>query len=250
MGESGSHCCPPLNLQTLYNVRDLGGHNTLDAKTTRCGRFLRADAPVSLSRADQALLLSYPIRHIIDLRSQSEVDKQPNMLRNHPDVKYENIPLLGKDLEQDLIRLQKKNSHRGFELVDLYVHILDQSQSAIGKVLLSMAWTSSVAVLFHCTHGKDRTGIITALLLRLAGVDEEQVIEDYRISEARLDPWFSTFIADIPEADRRFFITPPRYMRQTLQHLAGQYGTVQDYLLRCGLTCPDQELLRKKLLDP
>lgn len=235
-------------MDTLYNIRDLGGHPTQHGQKTQFFRFVRSDAPVRLSQSDQERLLAYPIRQIIDLRSLNEVNQQPNSLKDHPLVQYVHIPLLGPSLEQDMMRLQK-DQEKDIELVDLYLYILDHSKPAVARVLKTMLGAKEGAVLFHCTHGKDRTGLIAALLLSLAGVDKETIVSDYSLSESKLQPWFDTFIHNIPKADRRFFTTPARYMEQTLKHIEEQYGSIEEYLRLCGLSQKEQSLLKKRLLD-
>ncbi|MDW7657998.1 MAG: tyrosine-protein phosphatase [Bacillota bacterium] len=250
MADSRSQDCPPLKLQTLYNIRDLGGHPTADGRETQCGRFIRSDAPVRLSQSDLDVLLSYPVRHVIDLRSQSEIRQQPHDLRDQPGISYHNIPLLGVSLERDMMRLQRNNGHKKISLVDLYRHILDQSQTAIRSVMLTLAAADSDARLFNCSHGKDRTGLITALLLALAGVGHDHIVDDYQVSESLLKPWFDTFIHMVPETDRRFFMTPPHYMRETLAYIEEKYHGATSYLLACGVDISVQERLRQLLLAP
>ena len=131
-------------------------------------------------------------------------------------IRYHNIPLLGASLERDMMRLQINNGSKKISLADLYRHILDQSQPAIGAVMLTLAAADNGARLFNCSHGKDRTGLIAALLLALAGVSHDNIVADYQVSESLLKPWFDTFIHKVPETDRRFFMTPPHFMREAL----------------------------------
>ena len=250
MNDNRPQAPQPLNLQTLYNIRDLGGHLTADGRKTVYGRFIRSDAPVRLSPSDLAALLALPVRHVIDLRSQSEIRDQPHDLRNHPDIRYHNIPLLGASLEHDMMRLQQKNGHQPISLADLYRHVLDESQPAIGTVMRTLAAADHGARLFNCSHGKDRTGLIAALLLTLADVDNSRIIDDYQVSESLLKPWYDTFIEQIPEPDRRFFITPPQFMRATLAHIHNKYHDITAYLLQCGVPLTVQERLRQLLLTP
>ena len=245
-----SLACPPIYLESLYNIRDLGGYPAAGGRKTRCGRFIRSDAPVSLSETDLETLLAYPVRHVIDLRSESEIRQQPHDLKHNPAVHYVNIPLLGTDLERDLMSLQQKNDNQAISLADLYRHILDQSQKAIGTVMQTMARAEGGARLFNCSHGKDRTGLIAALLLSLADVDPGSIIEDYRISEGLLKPWFDTFIQTVPQAHRHFFVTPPRFMKETLDHLSEKYHSASEYLLLCGVLPPELDRLRHLLLEP
>jgi len=132
----------------------------------------------------------------------------------------------------------------------MYRHILDESQPAIGAVMRTFAAADQGARLFNCSHGKDRTGLIAALLLTLAGVAHDRIIDDYQVSESLLKPWFDTFIEQVPKSDRRFFITPPHFMRATLAHIRENYRDITAYLLQCGVPLTVQERLRQQLLVP
>jgi len=235
--------CPPLPLETLYNARDLGGFPIAGERTTVCGRFLRADAPVRLSHADRKTLVAYPVSVVIDLRSRSEIRDMPHQLKGLPGIAYHHIPLLGDDLGQDLARLQRHAGQERLTLADLYRHMLDQSQEAIGSVMTVLAGETSGARLFNCSHGKDRTGLIAALLLGLVGVSADEIVADYQVSEVYLEPWFRHIIRHVPPGERHFFQTPARYMQETLAHLARQYRSAADYLLRCGVSRDSQNRL-------
>jgi protein-tyrosine phosphatase len=243
--------CPRFPLQTLYNTRDLGGYRTRDGRVTICGRLIRADAPVRLNAHDLQVLLSIPVHTVVDLRSLDELRRHPHSLRNNAAVSYRNIPLLGDNLERDIRAVKSHDPARTqVNLVDLYLHLLENARPAIGMVLNTLAAAGSGACLFNCTHGKDRTGLIAALLLLLAGVAERDIIEDYQISAALLKPWFDTFLHKVPAKDHVFFISPPEHMALTLEHLQRQYDSVERYLHACGVDDMAQHHLRNRLLVP
>ena len=242
--------CPPINLKSLYNLRDLGGYQTKNGDRTVCRRFLRSDAPSGLDQAELATLLDLPVSQVIDLRSQSEIDKQPHDLARLPGVSYHHIPLLGPELEKSLAGLQDLAGLAEFTLADLYRYILDMAQPAIGAVMQRLAANKKGGSLFNCSHGKDRTGLISALLLALAGVSHEHIVHDYKISEILLKPWFDTFIKQVPPSSHHFFRTPAHYMDNTLQYLADKYETVPAYLALCGVDRSVQEQLKQLLLQP
>ncbi len=241
--------CPPISVNSLFNIRDLGGYLTQSGSKTICRRFVRSDAPSGLSEEDLAVLLAYPVSQVIDLRSQSELDKQPHDLRQLPGVSYHHIPLLGPDLEKNLAGLQDVSALTEFTLADLYRYILDMAQPAVGSVMRTLAANKKGSSLFNCSHGKDRTGLISALLLSLAGVSQEHIVHDYKISAELLKPWFDTFIHKMPEKSRHFFTTPAHYMEATLQYLTDKYESVPAYLNLCGVDQATQVQLRRLLLE-
>jgi protein-tyrosine phosphatase len=241
-----------LALQTLFNARDLGGFRTVDGRMTAFGRFVRADAPVRLNSADLCLLLDYPVRTVIDLRSQSEIQALPHNLNGQPAVAYHNIPLLGNDLEAEIsaVRLYETSRERiGVGLPDLYIHMLKQSQAQLGLVFRQLAEARDGACLFNCTHGKDRTGLVAALLLSLAGVSGPDIISDYQVSSTYLKPWFDTFIGTIPVEILHFFRTDPENMEITLAYFHQHFGTAEEYLTGSGLSRLEIQVLKNRLLN-
>ena len=244
------------HLHTLYNVRDLGGYATVTGQTTQSGRFLRADAPVRLDEHDRSILLAYPVRTVIDLRSDSELKAAPSHFAQDTSVNYHHVSLMGDDIGKAMAALAEyayQNANNRAAQVgpaDFYVMLLDRSQESIGQVMNLLADAPPGTSLFNCSHGKDRTGVIAALLLLLAGVPEDAVVENYQVSDILLQPWFDTFIHEIPKKDLVFYNTNPRHMRQTLDHLALHYGSVDHFLDRCGVSDRQQERLKTRLLEP
>lgn len=239
-----------LLLQTMYNVRDLGGFATRDVQVTAFGRFLRADAPVRLNKADLEQLLDFPVRTVIDLRSQSEIGDKPNILRESPGVAYFNIPLLGFDLNEGIASVRQFSGNwTSVKLSDLYIHLLEQAQEPLGQVFSQLAAARSGASLFHCSHGKDRTGLVAALLLMLAGVSDTDIIDNYQVSATYLKPWFDTFIDQIPADILHFFNTHPQNMALTLQYFHGHFASPEIYLAKCGVGPAEINELRRRMVN-
>jgi protein-tyrosine phosphatase len=227
-----------LLLKAMYNVRDLGGFKTSDGHVTAYGRFLRADAPTRLDPDDLQKLLDFPVRTVIDLRSPSEFQGLENNLRDQPSINYVNIPLLGADLDAGIAAVQLSDPDRDkVGLPDLYIHLLEKSQEPMGQVFSLLAnSTADGACLFHCSHGKDRTGLIAALLLMLAGVSDSDIIDNYQISYTYLKPWFDTFISTIPADILHFFNTNPQNMASTLSYFHRCFHSAEEYLATfCGV---------------
>jgi protein-tyrosine phosphatase len=239
-----------LLLQTMYNVRDLGGFASRDGQVTAFGRFLRADAPVRLNQQDLQLLLDFPVRTVVDLRSPNEINGQPHGLRDQPGIDYVNIPLLGDDMDIGIAAVQKFDlASDVVGLADLYIHLLDQSRESLGQVFRLLARAKPGACLFHCSHGKDRTGLVAALLLLLAGVSDQDIISNYQISSTYLKPWFDTFIDKIPPEILHFFNTNPQNMELTLQYFHEHFLSAEEYMACCGIDQVEIAELRHRLLS-
>lgn len=234
-----------LALEGSYNVRDIGGYTTLDGRLTRWNTLLRADNLSSLSAAAQRFLLEYPVQTIIDLRRTAEVNKAPGIFAQSRAVKYINISLL--EDEQQVMRAQS--------LQALYRHILEASQGQIKLIIESMAQKDVFPCVVHCAIGKDRTGLIIALLLSIANVPASTIASDYALSEQYLDPLFKILRskAELDGIDRQRFewLTKARQetMLETLAYLEEHYESVRGYLAAIGITNEQIDDLRIILVE-
>ncbi len=182
---------------------------------------------------------------VIDLRSDAERFQRPDKLLNYKDIKT-----YGYSLSEDADP-QKLNKSMVQSLAELYRQILDRSRPLLGKIFKLMI-ASEGTVLFHCTAGKDRTGVVAMLLLKLAEVDEATIIEDYAASYQNLQPMLEKLkqsLADIHiQLPMSIFESEPETMQATLDYFNSRY-TIKGYLQSCGLSEEEIEQLRQKLLS-
>ena len=135
----------------------------------------------------------------------------------------------------------------------MYRNIVDRCQPAIGQVLTAAA-TGPFPLLIHCKIGKDRTGIIVALLLAALGVPPETIVADYAESASNLEPMVPELMAAAAhdglnlERYARLLQSPPAAMADLLTHLTERYGSVSAYLDECGFTAPLRQQLQEKWL--
>lgn len=236
-----------LMLQGAVNVRDIGGYPTQGGQLTRAGVFLRADNLDRLTDADQQMLLDYGVRRIIDLRSLPELQNFPDVFAQSPHVIYQHLPLL-EDKPQ-MAFVEAMPSH-----YEVYVHLLDQCQPQIRAVLETLATADAACTLYHCTGGKDRTGVISALLLGLAGVDAVTIAQDYALTGDYLAPrvaqWRQRAVDAGEDMERfdRLMLTNPDVMRRTLVYLHEHYGSIPDYVKAIGLTDSAIDQLRNRFV--
>ncbi|CDZ25509.1 tyrosine-protein phosphatase [Neorhizobium galegae] len=236
-------------LEGAHNVRDLGGYRTADGGLTRWRSILRGDALHALSAADIDTLLENGLTTVIDLRNAHEIDAEANPFTDHAEVRYHNTPVFSALAPVEMMA----NASVSFDMGDRYCQAIDNCQPAIAEVLNNIAEAPEGAVLFHCSAGKDRTGVISALLLANAGVDETTIIEDYALTATISGPLIARLrdralgrgtpaaLVDIVLASE------PRSMRQALDHIGRNYGTVRDYLVRLGFDEPAMARLRGRL---
>lgn len=239
-------------LTGAYNFRDLGGYHTRAGSMTKWHRFLRADSPHRLSEQDVEKLLDVGLRTVIDMRSVNEVAGAPNPFAAHTHVTYHNIELF------DHLSPDTMQSHRARPLddplFDFYVTTLATRQAAIRDVLGAIATAPRGTVMFHCTAGKDRTGLISALLLGLADVEEEDIVSDY----VQTGPLIRDLVREFLEIARtngtdldryrRLLACEPDTMRQVVTHIHACYQSVPGFVARIGLDPELRELLTLRLL--
>jgi protein-tyrosine phosphatase len=238
-----------LVLEGAYNVRDIGGYVTVDDGRTRWHTLLRGDSLHRLSVADQAALLAYGVCTSIDLRGPAEMRVEPSVFRVSEAVTYHHMPLLGDpggDGARDSLPA----------LADIYHRILDSAQERLAQVLRTLAQPRALPALVHCTAGKDRTGLVVALLLAIAGVPAPTIAADYALSDTYLGPDFRA------EARKRalaagldwnvyqqLLICPPELMLDALAYLDERYDGVQGYVRTIGLTEAEVDALRDALTE-
>lgn len=227
----------------LLNARDLGGHPTAGGGRTRWKVFLRTDDLVQLTPEGEESLRSYGVRTVVDLRWPEEVRDRPGVFLTRANgVRYHHVSLL---LESET-RWRESTPVVPKETWNRV--ILDHAGPQIARTLRIMAVAPQGTVLFHCAAGKDRTGIVAALLLLLAGAEVETVAEDYaRSAEYLREP----YLAARPEVDRSVILEeircPPEQIHTMLEHLRLRYGGTERYLTRHGLTEREIRALRERL---
>jgi protein-tyrosine phosphatase len=196
-----------------------------------------------LSETDRGSLIESGLRTAVDLRQTSELTEAPNVFAAAAQVTFRHLPLLSDEpsMPEDLPAL-----------VDIYRAILDQRGGQVRAALSVLAAPKALPAVVNCTAGKDRTGLIVALILGLAGVPEEAIVADYALSGACLAGAFSD------EARRRAeeqgfsydLLTQcdPDFMRETLEHLRKRYGGIESYVRASGLGDQEIDRLRRSMV--
>jgi protein-tyrosine phosphatase len=239
-----------LSLEGAINVRDIGGYPTLDGRRTRWGAILRGDSLHRLTESDQRILReTYGVRSIVDLRRESERDFAPSVYLDSTDVVYRPLPIF------DDTAGAPPAEPRTLELV--YRGILDTRKERVGAVFRSLIEPRGLPALIHCTAGKDRTGLIIALILGLAGVSDAKIAEDYALTASYLTPEY--YVEARGRAERagyrwedyqKLLVCPPELMSDTLVYLRATYGSPSRYLAACGLSAIELSNLREAILEP
>ena len=240
-----------IKLENAYNVRDIGGYPTRDGNITQWGSFLRSDGLHRLHLKDRKLILDLGVGLVVDLRLPIELESSPNVFCDSKELAYAHRSFLDEDLlkhieEQPVEDRTHLRSDKGYCLW------LDHCQHSIRDILVVLSENPGNASLYHCSGGKDRTGLITALLLGVAGVEDDLIAADYALT-ARYNI-HSTFKP--PEShikswqDYETNYCPPSLMYESLNHLDRVYGGVISYIQNIGLKNDQIDTLKQKLLEP
>lgn len=239
-----------LNWAGCANVRDLGGLPTKDGDHIRTGALIRSDSPHWLTEQGCAALRSSGVRRILDLRSEdeAELDLSPFSDPAHAEPAYILLPLIDPAREHERER-DTERSHAA-----IYIGSLSRNGERIAAGLATIADAPDGAVLVHCHAGKDRTGIVVALALRLAGVAPGVIAADYALSADCLRERHDADLARIAaESDREELRalqqSEPETILAMLAAVDGQHGGVSEYLRQHGLCAQQQDRLLARLRD-
>jgi protein-tyrosine phosphatase len=233
----------PLRLEGMFNLRDLGGYATHDGGRTRTGRIFRADTLAHLTEADLVALVQLGLGLICDLRSPQEIERYPDRLP--PGVRHLHNPMR---LDVNVMGDYRSPDFdwSAFRLEQLFIQMLEQSGATFRRVFAHLAEPDAYPYLFHCAAGKDRTGVVAALLLRTAGVPDETIVADFALSDGYILPKLPEFRArgrergvNLERAEP-LFRAPAAAMVATLAHLDERYGSTAGYLAAIGV--PDAEI--------
>jgi protein-tyrosine phosphatase len=237
------------------NVRELGGLPTTDGGETRFGAVVRADSVRQLSDQGWQALVDHGIRTVIDLRGDDERAQDPPA---EIPVEVVHVPFfaaneaeweeIGKELDAAVAAAPDVATATR----DVYLIFLERFQANAAAAVRAIAHAPGGGIVIHCAGGKDRTGLLSAFLLHLAGVEADEIALDYSLSEERLRPrheaWFEAAKSEEElERLRRIAQTPAGSMTGVFVELERRYGGVESYLRNAGVTAEELELVRDRL---
>jgi protein-tyrosine phosphatase len=222
-------------IEHLRNYRDLGGLPLRSGGATRPFVFLRSEVPVAMRESDRLYLLLHGVTTIVDLRRERELQRRPNVLSIDDRFDYRHVSLI----QSDFVIHQNMNYS-----ADEYMRILREERTGILQALRACAEVAG-GVLFHCAVGKDRTGVLAALLLMIAGAEDEVIVRDYGRSYDNLIGLCGA------GAETAFKIIPyPVVMRRMLLLFHEAYGSIDGYLDEIGFSAEEREKIRRKFVTP
>lgn len=167
-----------IEVDGLLNLRDLGGLPIETGGVTRSGRLLRSDSPHRLSDAGRRDLIDLGVTTVVDLRTTSEREQHPSLLVEVEGMRCVHAPIFRDEEHVHHEHLQTAQ--------DVYTWWLRERSQGVAAALRAIADSEGAPILIHCHAGKDRTGLVAAIVLRLAGVGTEAIADDYALSGVRL----------------------------------------------------------------
>ena len=206
--------------KSIENMRDIGGYKSGIKNKVIQGKIIRSNLPKKLSDNDILDLKKMGIDTVIDLRSKEEYKTKKSIFENNKNFKVYHIEIdIGRDIPQNENLVSKS-----------YIDMLTLHEK-IRKIFEILA--SNEGVLYFCNAGKDRTGVITALILKLINVSNEDIINDYMVTKELMRESLSKYA----ECNDKIIniITPQRYyMEEFLKNFTEKYKSIEDYLALIG----------------
>lgn len=238
-----------LELAGSFNFRDLGGYTTADHNTVRWRKLFRSDALHRLTPEDISQITDIGLTSVFDLRSSHELERDGlGSLFDGGGILHRHVPFHANPTPRDPAELQ-------MDLLALYERMLEQAQPCIQTVFSALAEETTYPAVFHCAGGKDRTGIISGLVLSVLGVSLADIIADYALTNdfmaGRLEALRKSAALDDPyrNINPSWLRAEPETMAQTLALIQAGHGSVEGFLLASGVSRSQLELVRHHLLE-
>jgi protein-tyrosine phosphatase len=243
-----------LSLSNVFNFRDIGGHPSAGGREVTTGSVFRADGLNRLDEGDIEIVSALELRTIIDLRTDVEREEHGVAPADALSADLLHLPLIhelwpreGADLE-----------HPVDYLVARYLEMTeDVGGRSIAQIveLAGEGDPDSCPLVFHCSAGKDRTGVTAAVLLALAGVDDETIAADYHLTAAAVDDFTVWIHEHHPEAadamteqPKVFMTCPPEAMFGFLAGVRERHGSVEGLVRDLGVSDSTVRQLRQRLI--
>jgi hypothetical protein len=246
-GDSSRH----VELSNCFNFRDMGGLATTDGRTVRHGVFFRSDDLVRLTLEELSTLRAMGIGTVVDLRSADEVDRRGSVDWQRWGVVHRRFPLL------DVLPPPKANDaawHDPVRTADVYLGMTSGAANR-PEFWRAVAEASTAPFLVHCVAGRDRTGVVAAVLLGLLGIEPEEIAADYALSGPRMAMYLQWLREQGPDVlaaanvnEKAMVVTPAEVIHLFLKRFADRYGSFDDYAARLGIV-GEVATLRRNLLE-
>ena len=233
-------------IEGTHNFRDAGGYPTRDGGSVRWRTLFRSDSLYGLTDASRQRIRDLGVRHAVDLRYERELSSRPSALSLDDRFAYHHLPT-GPSIEPWAEPVES--------LEDLNLQLLESNRTFLLDIFETLARPHLCPAVISCTAGKDRTGLVTALLLGLAGVPPGIIVDDYMLTKRYASRLFTEVHEraesqgrDMAHVDRMLECRP-EVMGSTLGYIDERYGGAYGYLRDIGVGEPAVAALRAALVD-
>ena len=249
-----------VELEGAYNFRDLGGYPTQDNQhSVKWGKIYRSSHLSSLTDGDLKKVSQLGIKAVCDFRGDQEMKQAPDRYPPKDDTSflYKHLPILHKKADPYILwpRMQAKDmlEPEAIELLPMaYGLFVTDFSYQFREMFQLLAQKKNQPFLFHCSQGKDRTGIAAALILLALGVSEENVIQDYMLT----DLYNAEYVkvrqskSPVPLVQRHLLNVRPLYLQKAFQAMKEKCGSIEGYLVDAlGLNESTRAHLRETFLE-
>jgi len=244
-----------IELEGPANFRDVGGYETRDGRSVRVGRVYRSDSLSYMTDADvRHCVDELGLHTVIDLRAGHEVDQFSHGPLEATGVRFLHRPVVDETRREHIVREPDAPAPELMSPAAIYLMMLERFADRLTDVVRLIADPSNHPVVFHCAAGKDRTGIVAALVLGVLGVDHATIVDDYVLTAANMPLLVERHRAVAAERGVEAEVGDPHFaaeaeaMRDVLIGLDDRHGGVEAYLLANGLEPEAIATLRTTLL--
>lgn len=243
-----------ISLEAVHNFRDLGGYPAGDDSVTAWSLLYRADGLYRLRAADLDVIRTLGLRTVIDLRSQAELDERGTFPRHKVPVDFTHLPIIDATWQVEEIAVDGTD---GDFLVAAYRHMLTAGSRRFAMAIEQLAQPGALPAVFHCAAGKDRTGLLAALILGSIGVPRSVILGDYALTADGMDRMQAWASREFPDMASRMAETPsaflaalPEALDHVLDELCSKHGSIRGFVLSIGVSDAVLEALSAALLVP
>lgn len=220
----------------IENMRDIGGYK-VGQKEVKYGKLIRSNLPIAITKEDINILKEMGIKIAIDLRSKEEINEKVSALEN--------------DMFFDILHYEiyggRKVPDSPKKVPISYMQMLE-GKNSIYHIFKELA-KAEHGIIYFCNAGKDRTGVITALILMTLGVKKDDIIADYILSKDYLENRLNELSKKFKDKNMKKIITPrAEYMEQFLEYFEQKYGNINQYLHEIGITDKEIDRIKEKYI--
>jgi protein-tyrosine phosphatase len=243
-----------VSFEACFNFRDLGGYPTADGGSLRWNTLYRSDTLHRLTPSDVDVFASLGLRTVIDLRSKSELSEYGRLRTDAGTVDWHHSPML--DNLNARGRTPAAVPTEDYAAGSFYMRVLEAFRDSVVQTFRLLAGEGALPAVFHCTGGRDRTGMVAALVLDMVGVPDGIIGDDYLLTQRAGERTRAWIEANEPQLLLLATDVPPEIRELRSEVILGflgrvrtEYGSTAGFLARAGFGDDEQERLRNRLVD-